>query len=315
MSMDTLLMAVTALSLAMAAGMGLLVIKLLRDERRRSDARVAALMEMAAEPPVRGHGERSLTRHKGVPYVATAATKGPPYVETAAYNVLPYVETAATKGPRYVDMAATKGSPNAALHKGVPNGETAATKRPADRDLDLDLRPSPRVNAARGRDLFIAQERNSPWGARAAVIAVLAVAVAGFGTIVLSRGSSAPAQTAVAATPAADAAQPLELLSLRHTRETDSLAVVGLVQNPRSGAPLTRVVATAFAFGPEGALLASGRAPLDFTNLAPGDESPFVVSVPVKGPVTRYRIGFRSESGEVIAHIDKRDASEALARK
>ena len=84
------------------------------------------------------------------------------------------------------------------------------------------------------------------------------------------------------------------------------------MQNPRTGAPLSRVVVTAFAFGPDGTFLASSRAPLDFTTLAPGDESPFVVTVPVTGVVSRYRIGFRAEDGNVIAHVDKR-APEALA--
>ena len=56
-----------------------------------------------------------------------------------------------------------------------------------------------------------------------------------------------------------------------------------------------------------------GRAPLDFATLAPGDESPFVLGVPVSGTVARYRVGFRSEDGRVIAHIDRR-AAGTLAR-
>ncbi len=46
--MDTLLIAVTALSLLMAGAMAVIVTKLLADQRRRSDARVAALADMAA---------------------------------------------------------------------------------------------------------------------------------------------------------------------------------------------------------------------------------------------------------------------------
>jgi hypothetical protein len=59
-------------------------------------------------------------------------------------------------------------------------------------------------------------------------------------------------------------------------------------------------------FDSAGALLASGQALLDVTALGPGDDSPFVVSVPVSGAVARYRIGFRGEDGRVIAHVDKR---------
>src|SRR6266545_3691435 len=50
--MDTVLMAVTALSLAMAGGMALIVAKLVREERARAEARVAALGAMSADPVV-----------------------------------------------------------------------------------------------------------------------------------------------------------------------------------------------------------------------------------------------------------------------
>src|SRR6476659_9826512 len=50
--MDTVLMAVTALSLAMAAGMAFIVAKLVRAERARSEARVVALGAMSADPVV-----------------------------------------------------------------------------------------------------------------------------------------------------------------------------------------------------------------------------------------------------------------------
>ena len=98
----------------------------------------------------------------------------------------------------------------------------------------------------------------------------------------------------------------LELLSLRDARQPGSLTITGLVQNPRGGAPLSRVTVTAYAFDDKGAFLASGRALIDVTALSPGDESPFVVSVPVTETVARYRIGFRGEDGRVIAHVDKR---------
>ena len=49
--MDTVLIAVTALSISMAAGMALVVAKLVREERARAEARVAALSAMSADPP------------------------------------------------------------------------------------------------------------------------------------------------------------------------------------------------------------------------------------------------------------------------
>jgi hypothetical protein len=129
------------------------------------------------------------------------------------------------------------------------------------------------------------------------------------------RASASTSQADAAAQPPVvlDSA-PLELVSLRHTQAPQQLVISGLVQNPRSGAPMSHVVATAFVFGPDGGFLTSSRAPLDFTTLAPGDESAFVINVPVTGQVARYRIGFRTEDGRVIEHVDKR-APDALAQK
>jgi hypothetical protein len=98
----------------------------------------------------------------------------------------------------------------------------------------------------------------------------------------------------------------LELMSLHDARQSGSLTITGLVQNPRTGARLSRVAVTAYTFDDHGSFLASGRALLDVTALAPGDESPFTVSVPATDNVSRYRIGFRDETGRVIAHVDRR---------
>ena len=158
------------------------------------------------------------------------------------------------------------------------------------------------------RPMFTGEREPAPWGRRLAAAAAMASVVFVAGYVLLPRGAEAPARSSGSTTPA-----PLELLSLRHTPEAGRLVITGLVQNPRTGAPLARVVATAFLFGADGTFLASGRAPLDFSTLAAGDESPFVVAVPVKSPVARYRVGFRSEDGQVIAHVDRR-AAGTLAR-
>jgi hypothetical protein len=147
------------------------------------------------------------------------------------------------------------------------------------------------------------------------VIGCLAALVAAIGltlTLTGSRPSSVGTGTVTQAS--TTSGSPLELLSLRYTRESDRLVITGLVQNPRAAAPISRVVATAFVFGKDGTFLSSGRAPLDFVTLTPGEESPFVVNVPVTGQVTRYRVGFRTEDGRVLPHVDKR-APEALAQK
>jgi hypothetical protein len=165
--------------------------------------------------------------------------------------------------------------------------------------------------------MFLEHERTSPWGARLAVMAALLLAGASFVLFSLaaraqnSPHSAAPETAAAASTaaPRPSAMAPssgLELMSLRDARAGSSLTITGLVQNPRTGMPLSRVAVTAYTFDGSGALLTSGRALIDVTSLQPGDESPFVVTVPATDAVARYRIGFRDESGRVIAHIDRR---------
>ena len=158
--------------------------------------------------------------------------------------------------------------------------------------------------------------------AAAAALAAIVVAI-GFvaaggsrSTASMRSGDAASAMRRSSVTPQGSEADtaPLELLSLHHVHEPERLVITGVVQNPRAGATLSRVAATAFLFAPDGSFLTSSRAPLDFTNLTPGIESPFVVTVPVTGTVARYRIGFRTEDGRVIAHLDRR-TPEALAQK
>jgi hypothetical protein len=138
---------------------------------------------------------------------------------------------------------------------------------------------------------------------------LVALTVTSFGKGPATAASQPAPSRAAAAAPA-----PLELLSLRHAQQEQSLTITGLVQNPRASAPLVHVAATALVFGPGGAFLSSGRAALDFSTLGPGDESSFVINVPVAGPVERYRIAFRSEDGRVLAHIDRR-GPDSVARK
>jgi hypothetical protein len=251
--MDTTLVGVTLLSMAMAIGLSVVVWRLLRDERRRSEARVAALIDMAAQ----------------------------------ASEPAKFVRTPVKSAP-------------------VPRDVPPATL--TSRSLDLPLRESSAAISA--TPLFSEPERSSPWRGRAVIMGGLALAAAAvllFALAARDRGRIEQRSAASrASAPAPTAMPPLELLSLRDTRDGASLTIAGLVQNPRGGQALKRVTVTAFAFDRNGAFLASGQALLDITSLAPGDESPFVVAVRVSGDVARYRIGFRGEDGQVIAHFDKR---------
>jgi hypothetical protein len=137
-----------------------------------------------------------------------------------------------------------------------------------------------------------------------AAIGVMIVAI-GIAAVIATRGA-APAPAA-ASTPS-----PLELMSMRYQHAGTTLTVSGLVRNPAGAASVTGISAVVFAFDRTGAFVASGRAPLDFSALSPGDESPFVVTVPNVADVARYRVSFRTGTG-VVRHVDRR-ATSALAQ-
>ena len=258
--MESVLIVVTLVSLCMTIGLAVILVRLVRDERRRSDARVAVLREMA-EAAV----ERQPTEH------------APP--SAISYQL------------------------------SAKSGSTEVLRQPADLDLDYS-----HDNTVLGTELFIRPEPSTAWPRRLAIVGILVLVVAAVGLAVRSRsGSTAPTTSvATAATTGSASGQQtalLELLSLKQTQDTGALTITGLVQNPRDGAVLSKISATALVFGADGTFLASGRAPLDYTVLRPGDESGFVISVPVSAPVARYRVGFRSEDGRVIGHIDRRTAT------
>ena len=115
------------------------------------------------------------------------------------------------------------------------------------------------------------------------------------------------AEAASAAAGPGGAARPLELLSLRHATDPDgTFTVTGLVQNPSGGQTARNVMAVVYLFDRDGNYVAGAKAALDFTTIQPGDESPFVVRVTNAARISRYRVGFRSEAGGVIAHVDRR---------
>ena len=219
--MDLVLVSITGISLLLAIAMGLVVFRLQRDERRRSEARVA-LLAAAAEDD----------------------------------SIYLYEREAAAV---YADS------------------EPAAAAAP----------------------LFASREAESPWlrriaiaGAAAAAIALTVHAL----TFVASPSSSK----------AASQAAPLELVALQHAYDGSTLTITGTVQNPKAGLPVARIAVTATVLGDDGSTLATGRSALDYAALAPGEDSPFVIKIPVQGTVNRYRVGFRRPDGSILAHVDRR---------
>jgi hypothetical protein len=228
--MDVVLVSITALSLILAIAMGVVLFTVLREDRQRSDARVATL-------------------------AAASARYDLPLTPRAAESL---------------------------------------------REPDQIVRTS--------NELFTVSTEPSPWIRRLGVAFALAVVIGGVAYVALP-ARSAPPSTASAAAPQNP---PLELMTLSHTQQPSGLTISGTVYNPRGGVPVSQIFAAVVLFGADGNFLTSARAPLDLTTLRPGEESPFVISVPVAGAVARYRVGFRGADGSVIAHVDRRaDATAA----
>jgi hypothetical protein len=228
--MDVVLLIVTTLSLAAAAGFGALSWRIGREERERATARIAVL-STAMDPPS--------------PRAATGQATS---------------TTSAAAGPR-VAVGSVFDRGNEGIH---------------------------------GRPLI-----------RVAVGAVMTLAIV-IGAIIGARSGGGSASDV-------SSVRPLELVSMRHQREGTTLTVSGLVHNPAAGAAVNGVTAVVFAFDRNGGFVASGRAPLEFSSLAPGDESPFVVSVPNVSDVARYRVSFRTGHG-VVRHVDRRSNQVQLAQ-
>jgi hypothetical protein len=297
--MEPILIAVTVLALAVAAAMAVVVVTMLRHERARSDARIQALSAFAAETVPAAEEPGRASTHFAPEQVAQWRDAVRPSIGPS-----PSFEPG-RPSPRIV------AEPIAIRETAASRIDDIGLDGDADVD-DLQIRPS----VAGVADLFAEPERPSPWvnrlvaiGCFAAIVLAIGVGVTRFGSRTAPGSEAAPPQTAARATGA-----PLELLSLRHSQDSDRLVITGVVMNPRTAATIAHVAATAFVFGPDGALLSSNQAPLDYTTLAPGGESQFVVSVPVTGQVARYRVGFRTEDGRVLPHVDRR-APDALAQK
>lgn len=153
----------------------------------------------------------------------------------------------------------------------------------------------------------------APARTRGSLVGALAIGVLFVGTVVglamvFSDGAgtspvAAPVAGAAGAATATTALAPLELIALSHERDGDGLIVRGAVRNPGRGtAAAGPVVAVVSAFDRDGALVASGRAPIE---AAAGVESTFAVTMAEVDAPHRYRVSFRS-GDRAVAHVDRR---------
>ena len=164
---------------------------------------------------------------------------------------------------------------------------------------------------------LFAPEHSAAAGGAPVIKLAVGVAMAVVLLVAIAMSNRGPGDDTASSTPAPTAASsqgaaPLELISMRHERDGTTLKVAGLVRNPRKAGKIGRVTAVVFAFNRAGAFVTSGSAGLDFTTLDPGDESPFVVTIPGITDVGRYRVSFRTDAG-VMRHVDRRADQMRLA--
>jgi len=273
--MDMLLLGITIVSLIVAFVMSLMAMRLSREEKQRSAARVTALS------------------------VAAGAADATPFPAASAYPI----EKPAMKAP----WSAPPSTPRPAQIAPVTSLRTLASpaELPLNQEPERFVAPEPVVTHASG--FLGATEVQRDNGARQKSLAFAAIVL----FLVMSGGlvwmMSGPRGTTAAAM---GPNSPLELVSLSHQRQNDKLAVSGLVRNPLSGKPIEKLSAVVFLFDRTGTFVTSSRARVDFLKLGAGDESPFVVSLDAPPTVARYRVSFRTDEG-IVPHIDRRSSTPA----
>jgi hypothetical protein len=266
--MDILLLAITVISLVVAFIMSVAAWRLAREQRERSAARVAALTAAASE------GDR-------VPEPVQPAVEW----EAVAVNARPAAPVAPWAPARVSSFPSE-----------TPDRRTG--RQPAAIDTPVE---APMGDAFLGSAVATPESGGRQRGlAVAACVLFVALVSGGYWTIYGDASNSVAAADRSSA-----GAAPLELVSMRHERRGPKLSITGLVRNPGTGAMVERVAAVVFLFDQHSAFVSSARADVDFTKLAPGDESPFVVTVDAPASVARYRVSFRNEAG-VVPHVDRR---------
>ena len=268
------LLIVTLTSMLLAAIMSMIAWRIARDERRRSDARIAALSAEIddAEPA----------------QMAIAAQAGP---------------------SRNADVRSLADAPwpRPAIARASQRWDHDLELRPDASVVGRVLSDPPRSRVQKDpayTGFLAAQPARSGSRAFLALAGGAIVLGAAVAAAILPGGRFSRAPRA--ATPVAvPAALPLELVALGHERVGDQLTVRGVVRNPASGENMDRLTAVVFLFTTDGGFLASGRAAVEAPALRPGGESTFVVTVPRAGDVGRYRVSFRTDD-RVVSHVDRR---------
>jgi hypothetical protein len=271
--MDTALVIITLLSVALTCALLVYAARLQREQRARAEARVAALA-------------RAIREEQGAPPLLTAGS--PPF----------------DRQPRSADEV-LRGAIGADATPVFAEGPLFRTYTDAADEPPIAWASERETPLPIAATTLFEEHVQSPGrtGTARATLVVAAVVAAGclLGAAYVWKG--APAADLAAAASVAPAS--IELVSLEQTRKGTALVVSGTVKNP-DGAPVrTGLSAMVFLFDDAGHVVTNAAAPLDIQRLAGGEESPFTVTVPDAGRAARLRVSFRTDAG-IAPHVDKR---------
>jgi hypothetical protein len=310
---------VTIAALVMAASLGWFAYRLLQEDQRRSEARVALLTAALADDDTPVAFELP-ARSTQVGFIAPAPAPAP---SSTSITSAMRAEASAAPGLVYLDddssaLRSFRREQTAApiqARSTTPAGiETEPVHVAEVVAADAYESPADSGVATRAAGLFADVPEARPADARGLIAVAGLVVVGALAIGYVWVGRPAPAASAPAASdgtiPApvspAPGGMPLELLSLSHEQRDGVLVVRGLVRNPVSASDRTGLVASVMLLDQAGGFLGSGRAPLETTRLRPGDDVGFSVELPSHKDVRRYRVTFRGVDGGLVPHADKR---------
>ncbi|HYN07058.1 MAG TPA: hypothetical protein VES67_06685 [Vicinamibacterales bacterium] len=316
--MESMLVVVAAVSLALAAIMSTVAWRLLRDNHHRTASRAEVLIALLQDAGSAKPKDITPPAESTTPTARPAEPVSPAPAASTTPEVPRASEPPPVKKPRAVPAIVDGPLHDEAIRRdgGDTDDESSWDRAFRPRvDPPSAVATEPHEPVATSAMFESDSPRQMSMGRSLALAAAGLVILIGAGTVyALNTGRLSPFTGGDDRGDmiAASARQPLELLSLKHgTDETGAFVITGLVQNPIEGASLRDVVATVYLFDQQGRYFASGRARLDVSTLGAGEESPFVVKIPNAAAVGRYRVGFRLDDGGVVAHVDRRGQTPA----
>jgi hypothetical protein len=267
--MDTVLLVVTLVSAATAVVALVSASRLRRQERDRSEARVAALAN-AAET----HG----------------GTDGG-WISVAGEW-------------QWTPQPASQGIGDSGFGISAATGITHSSREARPAPIPNPQSPIPDVEPQISSGAFFGTvQREEPSGSRLPIFAAAALIVMLGGALIFLNTSATNDHAATVGH--VNQTEPLELVALGHAREVSVLTITGTVRNPSSGVKVEGLTAVISLLDGRGSLVSTKDVPLDYRALGPGEEAPFKVSIPDPGSIARYRVSFRAGT-DVVPHVDRR---------